>query len=366
MTCPISGHTDPRFASVRDVFARLLDSGAETGAALAVTYDGRPVLDLVGGWRDDGHQLPWTADTLVNTFSVGKPVAALCVLLLVDRGQLGLDDPVTRHWPEFSAGGVTVRHVLAHTAGLPYFPVPRPPAALADWKQLTADLAATTPQWAPGTVAAEHALTYGHLLGELVRRVDGRTLGGFLAAEVARPWRLDFALGLNAADQQRCADLRYGDPDWPQTMLGQSGSLRALALGNPAGCLDLEVLNSWLWRGSEIPAVNLHANAPAVSRLYAGLLAGGTLDGVRLLGADTVAEAIGVQYAGPDLLLERPVRWTLGMQLDDDGTWGMGGIGGSVGYADPSRGYAFAYVTRHLADFERVDTLAEAVNQVIG
>jgi CubicO group peptidase (beta-lactamase class C family) len=366
MTVPIGGRTDPRFAPVRDVFAELLHTGAETGAALAVTHEGRPVLEVFGGWRDDAHQRPWSADTLVNTFSVGKPVAALCVLLLVDRGLVGLDDAVAGHWPEFTAGDVTVRHVLAHTAGLPSFPVPRPATAFADWGQLTADLAAASPEWTPGTLAAEHALTYGHLAGELVRRVDGRPPGRFLAEEVARPWRLDLAFGLDAADQRRCADLGYGDPRWRAGTLGQPGSLRARALGNPVGCLDLDVLNSPLWRGSEIPAVNLHASAAAVVRLYAGLLAGGVLDGVRLLRPDTVTEAVSVQYAGPDLLLERPVRWTLGMQVDDDGTWGMGGIGGSVGYADPDRGYAFAYVTRHLAGFERVDALADAVNRMLG
>jgi CubicO group peptidase (beta-lactamase class C family) len=366
MTYPLGGDTDPRFVPVREVFAQLLDSGAETGAALAVSYHGRPVLDVFGGWRDRDRQRPWTADTLVNTFSVSKPVAALCVLLLADRGRLGLDDPVARHWPEFRAADVTVRQVLAHTAGLPCFPVPRPAAALADWDLLTADLADASPEWTPGTVAAEHALTYGHLAGELVRRVDGRTLGRFLAEEIAGPWRLDSGFGLDAAAQQRCADLRYGDPDWAETTLGAPGSWRARALGNPAGCLDPAVLNSPLWRGSEIPAVNLHATATAVARLYAGLLAGGVLDGVRLLGPDTVAEAVRAQYTGPDLLLERPVRWTPGMQLDDDGTWGMGGIGGSVGYADPARGYAFAYVTSHLAGFDRVDALADAVNEVIG
>jgi CubicO group peptidase (beta-lactamase class C family) len=376
VTSPIDGFCDARFASVRDAFADLFHRGAETGAGLAVTWAGQPVLDLVGGWRDAAGTRPWEPGTLVNTFSVGKPVAALCVLLLVDRGRIGLDDPVRRHWPEFTDGAAaqrdtaqpvtTVRHVLAHTAGLPAFPVPRPASALADWDLLAADLATQPPRWAPGTVAAEHALTYGHLAGELVRRVDGRTLGRFLADEVSKPWRLDFGFGLPAADQGRCADLGYGDPDWAVNTLGAPGSLRYEALGNPEGCLDLAVLNSPLWRGSEIPAVNLHSTAGAIARLYAGLLAGGILDGTRLFDRGTVAEAVSVQYDGPDLLLERPVRWTLGMQADDDGTWGMGGIGGSVGFADPARGYSFAYVTRHLAGFDRVDALVEAVNDVVG
>jgi CubicO group peptidase (beta-lactamase class C family) len=387
---PVDGDWDRRFIAVRDAFATLLaderptesrkaagsaadqvggaaETGsrvgpAETGAALAVWHRGRRVLDLVGGWRDITRTRPWTPDTLVNVYSVGKPVAALCVLLLVERGRIGLDDPVARHWPGFRATEATVRHVLSHTAGLPVFPVPRPEHALGDWALLTDDLANAAPLWPPGTVAAEHALTYGHLLGELVRRVDGRSIGRFLADEIAGPWRLDLHFGLAPTDQARCADLGYGDPDWPVTVLGAPGSLRARALGNPTGCVDLAVLNGPLWRGAEVPAVNLHATASGLARLYSGLLAGGELDGVRLFGGELVAELTRVQYAGEDLLLERPAQWTLGMQAEDDGSWGMGGIGGSLAYADPARDYTFAYATRHLAGFDRVDALIDALH----
>ncbi|OZV80152.1 carboxylesterase [Micromonospora echinospora] len=363
-----------RFAAVHDCFHDLFASGRETGAALAVRYDGQPVVDLVGGStrpagggthpadepRRAGGDVS-QADTLVNVYSVGKPVAALCLLLLVDRGRLDLDDPVVRHWPQFRTPA-TVRQVLAHTAGLPVFPVPRPAPALGDWALLTGDLAAAEPEWEPGTVAGEHALTYGHLVGELVRRVDGRTVGRFLAEEIAGPWRLDLAFGLEPADQRRCADLSYGVPDWPVTTLGVPGSLRERALGNPVGCLDLAVLNSPLWRGAEIPAVNLHATATGLARLYDGLLAGGALDGVRLFAADLVAEATRVQYDGPDLLLASRTRWTLGMQYEEDGSWGMGGIGGSCAWADPVRGYTLAYTTSRLAGFDRVEALVDALH----
>jgi len=360
----IAGEVAPQFERVQVEFARLFEAGAETGAALAVADRGHTVVDLRGGWRDAEHQHPWAPDTLVNTYSVGKPIAALCALLLVDRGQLDLDAEVRRYWPHFADGGVLVRHVLAHTAGLPAFPIQRPAAALADWDQLTADLASSSPLWPPGTVAAEHVVTYGHLVGELVRRVDGRSLGRFLSEEIALPWRLDLGFGLDADAQRRCADLEYGEPGWPQSVRGEPGSLRAQAFASPAGCLDLKVINSPLWRGAEIPAVNLHATAVALARLYQGLLAAGSLDGVQLWSPASLAEALRVQYDGPDVLLGRTVRWTLGMQLDDDGSWGMGGVGGSIGYADPARGYAFAYVTRRLANFDRVDALADTVNQI--
>ncbi|MET8465308.1 serine hydrolase domain-containing protein [Micromonospora zamorensis] len=355
-----------RFAPVRDCFHDLLTSGRETGASLVIWYDGQPVVDLIGGTRtaagSDGE--PWRPDTLVNVYSVGKPVAALCLLMLVDRGQVDLDAPVDRYWPEFRTPA-TVRQVLSHTAGLPAFPVPRPATAIADWTLLTSDLAAADPEWSPGSVAAEHAWTYGHLVGEVVRRVDGRSVGRFLAEEIADRWQLDLGFGLADADQRRCADLRYGDPGWPIRALGEPGSLRARAMGNPAGGQDLAVLNSPLWRGTEMPAVNLHATASGLARLYAGLLAGGVLDGVRLLSPELVAEATRVQYDGPDLLLDRQVRWTLGMQWEPDGSWGMGGLGGSSAWADPERGYTFAYATAHLAEHDRVDELAEVLHSCL-
>ncbi|MEV4117617.1 serine hydrolase domain-containing protein [Micromonospora sp. NPDC049645] len=355
-----------RFAPVRDCFHDLLTSGRETGAGLTIWYDGQPVVDLVGGSRS-GHGPggePWLPDTLVNVYSVGKPVAALCLLVLVDRAKVDLDAPVDRYWPEFRAPA-TVRQVLSHTAGLPAFPVPRPATAIADWALLTGDLAAADPEWSPGSVAGEHAWTYGHLVGELVRRVDGRSVGRFLAEEIADRWQLDLGFALADADQRRCADLRYGDPRWPARKLGEPGSLRARALGNPAGGLDLAVLNSPLWRGAQMPAVNLHATASSLARLYAGLLAGGVLDGVRLFSPEVVAEATRVQYDGPDLVLDRPVQWTLGMQREPDGSWGMGGIGGSSAWADPGRGYTLAYATAHLAEHDRVDELVEALHAVL-
>lgn len=362
---PIGGHVEASLAPAREAFGALLNSGAETGAALAVIRHGRLVADLYGGWRDAARQQPWTADTLVNVFSVGKPVAALCVLLLAERGRLRLDDPVERHWPEFAAAGkaaVSVRQVLSHTAGLPAFPVPRDAAAYGDWDLLTTDLAGAAPHWPPGTAAGEHALTYGHLVGELVRRVDGRPIGRFLAEEIAGPWHLDLHVGLGPAEQRRCAELEYGQPDWPPASSGNAGSLYRQALGNPPGIRDVALLNSEQWRSAAVPAVNLHATATAVARLYAGLLAGGVLDGVRLFDPAIVEQLATPVFDGPDLVLGRTVRWTSGgMQVDDDTTWGMGGIGGNVGYADPRHGFAFAYVTRRLAGFDRVNALVEAV-----
>ncbi|GAA2496682.1 serine hydrolase domain-containing protein [Winogradskya humida] len=193
------------FDSVREAFA----AHPSDGSALCVLRDGEVVVDLHEGRRDAARTRPWDARTLVNVYSVGKPVIALAVLLLVERGLIGLDDPMARHWADFKAE-VSVRQVLTHTSGLVTFPKTRDSSAWSDWELLCADLADAEQEWPPGTVAAEHALTYGHLLGELVRRVTGRDPGEFVSAEIARPWRLDFGFGLGAADSDRCAELVWG------------------------------------------------------------------------------------------------------------------------------------------------------------
>jgi CubicO group peptidase (beta-lactamase class C family) len=359
----VTGHTDPAFTSVHEVFESFFADDRDTGAGVTVVHGGRIVVDLVGGGRDDAGKHPWTSDTVVAVYSVGKPFAAACLMILVDRGRVGLDDPVHRHWPEFPDDGTTVRHVLAHTAGRPAFTTPRAADAWADWATLTADLAATPPMWTPGTTAAEHALTYGHLVGELVRRVDGRPIGQFLTDEIAGPWQLALAFG--AGGRKDVANLSFGDPDWPATSVGAPGSLRHRGLANPDGCRDLAVLNGPLWRDTDVPAVNMHATATAVARFYQGMLAGGTLDGRRILSAEAVAEMTRVQHDGLDHLLDRSVRWSLGFQIEDDGSFGMGGIGGSCGYALPSAGLALGFVTRHLADFDRIGELDDAVMAVV-
>jgi CubicO group peptidase (beta-lactamase class C family) len=346
-----------------ELFETLIESGQETGAALTVLRHGEPMVELHGGWRDADRQLPWTADTLVNVYSVGKPLIALAVVMLIERGRIALDDPMSRHWSEFTAGA-SVRQVLTHTAGLPTFPVPRDASAWADWDLLCADLAGAAPEWPPGTVAAEHALTYGHLLGEIVRRVDGRTPGRFVAEEIAGPWGLDLGFGLTEADQARCAELEFDAPDWPARNIGTPGSVRERSVANPLGARDLAVVNSALWRTAEIPAVNLHATATAVARMYAGLLAGGTLDGHRLLSPEFVAAFTAVHFEGYDHFIEQPTRWGLGVQIEDDGTWGMGGLGGNAGWADPATGHAIVYVTRRLGSFDRVGAVDAALQRI--
>jgi CubicO group peptidase (beta-lactamase class C family) len=335
----VGGWVAPGFEAVREAFA----VDPRGGSALTVLHDGRLVVELWEGWRDAARTRPWAGDTLVNVYSVSKPVIALAAMLLVERGLVALDDPVARHWPSFQTPA-SVRDVLAHTAGLPVFPVPRPVAAWGDWDLLCGDLAGAEPMWAPGTVAAEHALTYGHLLGELIRRVDGRPPAQFVAEEIAGPYGLDFGFGLT--DFSRCADLEYDAPDWPVRNLGEPGSVHALAVSNPAGARDLAVVNSALWRSASIPAVNLHATATSIARFYAG---------------PTVSQLAVRQFEGVDRFLDRSVVWGLGVQIEPDGSWGMGGLGGNAGWFDPASSLAIGYVTRRLGDFAAVDRIEAAL-----
>ena len=337
----VSARVAPGFDAVREAFA----TDPRGGSALTILRDGEPVVELWEGWRDAAQTRAWDAETLVNVYSVGKPVIALAVLLLADRGLIDVDDPIARYWPSFQSHA-SVRHALTHTAGLPIFPVPRPADAWADWDLLCGDLAAATPLWEPGTVAAEHALTYGHLLGELIRGVDGRPPGLFVAEEIARPHGLD--LGFALADQSRCAELEYDTPDWPERMLGEPGSVHALAVSNPAGARDVAVVNGKLWRSAAVPAVNLHATATAIARFYA---------------TPSVAALAVAQFEGVDRFLDSNVVWGLGVQIEPDGSWGMGGLGGNCGWFDPSCGLAIGYVTRRLGDFAAVDRIDAALHR---
>lgn len=336
----MEGLIAPGFEAVGEAFA----ADPRGGSALTVLRDGEPVVEVVEGWRDAARSRPWEVDTLVNVYSTGKPVIAMAVVILADRGLVDLDAPMAAYWPGFRTPA-SVRQVLSHTSGLATFPVPRPASAFADWDLLCADLAAAEPEWEPGTVAAEHALTYGHLLGELVRRVDGRTPARFVAEELG----FDFGFALSDADIARCAELEFDGPDWPERNAGEPGSMKSRAISNPAGARDLAVINSGLWRRASIPAVNLHASATGVARFYAAIL-------------DGSLPAVAVpQFAGPDLFIGEETTWGLGVQIEPDGTWGHGGLGGSAGYVDPARGLVIAYVSRRLGDFTVLDRIDAAL-----
>ena len=352
----VHGRTAPTFGAVRDVMAGVLAEQPGTGAAFAVWHDGGWVVDLWGGWADAAHTRPWREDTLVMPYSVTKPFAAVCVLLLVERGLVALDEPVQRWWPDLRAAA-TVRDVLAHRAGIVVLDEPAPEEAFYDWDLLCSLLARQQPSWEPGTAQGESALFYGHLLGQVVRRVDGRSLGRFLRQEVCGPHGLDFHVGLGDADLVRVADLTGFDADF-WAVQRSAPNLYRRGVANPPGARDPRVLNGERWRRAEVPAVNGHGTARAVAGFYEALAHG------RVLGPTLLAELTTGRGVEPELVIGDEREWGLGVVLDPDG-WGLGGVGGSSGWWSEAGQYAAAFLAGHIGDHDRADRLENVVRQVL-
>jgi CubicO group peptidase (beta-lactamase class C family) len=366
----IEGTCEPGLGAVHDAFAAGFAERGELGAAVAVCLNGRLVVDLWAGLADPVEGRPWGEDTIAHAYSVSKPLVAACALLLADRGVLDLDAPVTDYWPEFGQAGkagTRVRHLLTHEAGVVVLRERRPTEILFDWDELAAALAAEEPLWDPGTRHGEHAAFYGHLVGEVVRRVDGRSLGRFLAEELAGPWALDFHIGLDQDARARAARLVDPGGRWRRSVLDDPRRLLAASLANPPGPLDVDVVNSAPYRRAEVPAVNGHATARAIARFYAGLAGGGVLDGTRLLRQETVEEALRPQAVGQDVVLEHEVAWGLGPQVDPDGSFGLGGVGGFSGFGLRRDGLelGYGYVSRLLAGYDRTDACEDALEAAL-
>ncbi len=355
MSVDPQGAVAPGFEPVREAFTAVLREQRGTGAALAVWRDGQWIIDLWGGTAStDGSRL-WTRDSIVQPYSVSKPFAAMCALVLVDRGQLDLDAPVQRYWPEFTAPA-TVRHVLSHQAGVVAIDAPTDTDAFYDWDRMCALLAAQQPEWPPGTAHGESALFYGHLVGEIVRRVDGRHIGAFLRDEICGPAGLNFMSGLSRAEQTRAVDLTCLDNIVPAS----TSDLYRRATTNPPGTRDPAIVNSAAWRAAEVPAINGHGTARGVAGLYALLLSGD------LLSPDLLREAVSTQCSGVDRVFGHENAWELGFGVDDEG-YGMGGLGGSYGGAcTRDGGYAIAFVTGTMGGHERGERVENALRECLG
>jgi len=353
----IHGLCDARFAGVRQAFAANFRERGDLGAAVAITLDGMPVVDLWAGWMDGTRTRAWQRDTLVNVFSVGKAMAALSLLILAERAQIDLDAPIARYWPEFAARGkdaVSVRMLLGHRAGLPAIRNPLPDGAMYDWQLMTAALAAEAPWWEPGRAHGYHVNTFGFLVGELVRRVSGEPIAAFFRREVAAPLDADFAFGVAAEQDDRVADYHFSEQP-PRLVEEQDDAARRFLLGcvysNPPGIIGLGTVNTRAWRAAVMPSTNGHATARAVARIYGTLACGGAVGGVRVLQAATIEHAICQVSGGADVVLGRPSRFGLGFQLTqaerpigpNPRTFGHFGAGGALGFADPDARLAFAY-----------------------
>jgi CubicO group peptidase (beta-lactamase class C family) len=348
---PLAGFCEPRFAPVRDAMVDNYLQYGELGASVCIVVDGRVVVDLWGGFADARRTRPWQADTLVCVFSVGKALAGLSVLRLVEVGELKLDAPLGRWWPELAGGEATLRELLSHRAGLPAISRRLPADAYADWRLVTDALADQEPWWRPGSAHGYHVHTFGFLVGELVRRATGGPIGTLLDREIARPLAADVQFGLRPTDRRRRAEFIFTEDmtalDRTSTAPARQAALRERAYLNPPGATGLGTVNTVAWMDAELPSANLHATARGIAFVYAALLDG------RVLHRDTLAEAITESSAGDDLVLGRPSRFGLGFQLTQPErplgpagrSFGHFGAGGSLGFADPDAGVAFGYVT---------------------
>ena len=353
----VQGACDDRFKGLRDVFADQIASGEDLGASLALTIDGEPLVDLWGGWADADQTTPWSEDTIVNVWSTTKTMTNLCALVLADRGQLDVYEKVATYWPEFAANGkdaIEVRHLLSHTSGVSAWAQPVVIEDIFDRERSTTMLAAQEPWWEPGTASGYHALNQGHLVGEVIRRIDGRTLGTFFAEEVAGPLGADFHIGLDPAELGRVSDVI------PPPPVGETFDLESIDMDSPAvktltgPLVDAAVANTEPWRRAEIGAANGHSNARAVARIQALVANGGTLGGVRLLGPDTISLIFDEQANGVDLVLGLPLRFGIGYGLPeattlpylpgDPGICFWGGYGGSMIIVDTDRRMTVAYM----------------------
>ena len=364
----IDGTVAPGFEAVRAAFENNFDTGADVGASVAITVGGEFVVDLWGGTAtfdgpdDDEAGVPgvegdWQENTIINVWSTTKTMAALCCLILADRGELDLYEPIATYWPEFAAGGkeaVATRHVLSHTAGLPGWDEPLDSEDLLDHDKLAGLLAGQAPWWEPGTASGYHAISQGYLLGEIVKRVTGRSLGTFFADEVADPLGADFHIGTPEACDPRVARVipptdPLGDP------AADPDSIAVRALGNPVQRAGF----SWTkrWRRAEIPAAGGHGNARSVALCHTPTACGGTARGVTLLSDEGVARIFDTQIEGPDLILPLELKMGMGFGLPgpmlpvpNPRTCFWGGWGGSLAIIDVDAGMSFSYVMNKMGE----------------
>ncbi len=364
----IHGSCDGRFSRVREAFAENFASRGEVGAGVCVRVGGRTVVDLWGGLGDARAAKPWTEDTLVMVFSATKGATAIAAHHLAARGALDIDAPVARYWPEFAAGGksaVPVRQLLNHRAGLPAIAKPMPDDTLLDWQAMTAALAEQTPWWEPGSAHGYHAITSGFLIGEVVRRISGKSLGTFFRDALAGPLGLDFWIGLPEAHEPRVARLIPAPLPTETTpffsALVNRSSLTNRAFLNPPTLMKAPGMQARTTRAAEIPAANGMATARALAGLYAPLACGGKLGAVELVDADTLERMAAVESDGPDRVLLTRTRFSLGFMKTMDNrpndsvrlgpsprAFGHVGAGGSLGMADPDAGVAFGYVMNQM------------------
>ncbi len=352
------GFTTEKFASLRATFEGNFAAGTDIGASVSVRVADETVVDLWGGSADAAGTRPWVKDTIVNVYSTTKTMTALTALLLADRGLIDFDAPVAKYWPEFAAGGkarVTVAQIMSHSSGLSGWREPVTKQDLYDWERAVALLAAQEPFWAPGTASGYHAVTMGFLVGEVVRRVTGKTMGTVFREEIAQPLGADFWIGLPPSEDARVAELIPPPPGQ-----GLDAGLDAMTevqrnwIVNPLFSVDDTLTRGW--RGAEMGASNGHGNARSIALVHTILANGGVANGTRFMSEAGCRKALELQIEGPDLILPTPLRIGLGFGLASDlmpflnkSTMFWGGYGGSIAIIDMENRMSFGYAMNKMA-----------------
>ncbi len=377
----VHGFCDKKFDAVKEAFIKNFEEGLEVGASFAATLNGKFVVDLWAGYADAEKTRPWEENTIVNVYSTTKIMTALCTLMLVDRGLVDLDAPVAKYWPEFSQAGkenLPVRYLLSHSAGLLGFEKKIKKETLYDWDRCVELLAEQKPLWEPGTKNGYHAITFGYLLGEIVRRVSGKSLGTFFREEVAEGLDADFHIGFSKEIDPRVADLVPPLPSQGNE-LGDlmSNPMFIKALLNPL--LSFFDTRTRDWRAAEIPASNGHGNARAIAKVGTLLANGGEYNGVQYISPQMIEKAIEEQISGIDLVLMGPIRFGLGFGLNSQEiliprghnprTFYWGGLGGSVCVMDPDAKLCYAYAMNQLilslTGDPRTKRIIEVIHEIV-
>ena len=351
---PVAGFVDEKFAGVRDAFENNLASGRDVGASVAITVEGEMVVDLWGGWTDETRTRPWERDTIINVYSTTKTMAALTALLLADRGVIDLDAPVARYWPEFAANGkaaTKVRHFLSHSSGVSGWREPMTIPDLFDWEKATSLLAAQAPYWEAGTASGYHSFTQGYLIGEVVRRATGKTLGTVFREEIAEPLGADFHIGFGPELDERVIKLIPPTEEWVGDG-SEPNEMQISMMTKPP--LDARDSFSRAWRAAEIPAAGGHGNARAIATIHMILANGGVAKGKRFMSEAGARRALEPQISGTDLIFNIPVSFGMGFGLgyglmgemkeaSRPGGCFWGGYGGSLALIDMDRRTSFGF-----------------------
>ena len=355
----VGGTWDNRFEGVRDALANLIDSGQDVGCSACVAVEGEVVADVWGGWMDEDETRPWERDTIVNVWSTTKTMTALAALMLVDRGELDVDAPVATYWPEFAQNGkdgVLVRHLMSHTAGLPGFDPSLSNEELFDWDTTCANLAAQAPWWEPGSASGYHAITQGQLVGEVVRRVTGVSLGTFFAKEIAGPLDADFHIGTEPVHFDRISNVIAPPGRSVADGMDPDDEIQRKMI---ASTPDVTAQTAWTeaFRRAELPAANGHGNARSVARIQAAVSNGGVSGGVRLLSRSPEDVIFREQCNGTDLMFRMPLRHGIGYGLPNEmipfpspRTCFWGGWGGSLVINDFENKMTVAYVMNKMGE----------------